>query len=80
MSLLALQRFLSRPFDEANMTKTLEQRFKLRNIKDIVRQLENFRYAMLEAQRIGDKQKAERYSNCVFALEWVLNVDNKKDN
>lgn len=75
MNWIKVQRFFTKPVDEIKMTNALNNRFKLRNVKETVHKYEDFRLRMHEAKRIGNKDDHFRYQSYLEVLEWILHAD-----
>ena len=74
--MIKLKRFILDWLYELRMRKSLTQKFKLREIQDIVRKCEEFKYKLLQAKSSGAKEESN-YQAYVKALKWVLNDDSE---
>lgn len=72
--------FLNQLLTNLRLSKGLRNRYKLRPVLEVVKQLEEFRYRYNEAIKKEDKESSElvkSYEYYIKTLEWVTNANYK---
>ena len=76
MNWIKIGRILGAPINEIKMRTTLNRKYSLRSVTEVVRKFEEMKFKNLEALRTKNDQ-ADYYKACHEALGWVIRANTK---
>ena len=79
MNFVSFKRFIRFPIDEFRMRRSLEERYKIKSVTEIVRKKEEFKLFLLESEKIGLEKDVLKYKSYIKTLDWVLDADSQKN-